>query len=948
MKVVVLLLALLAVLGHAWLSHELGKGRMETLLADSMRQELQSDPQFRGVDVEYDHLDGTLTGELPSRDMAELAEAFAEKMRLAGRISSEIKLGPPPDKPSQLTVEFDGAKFHLKGQLPDEFSRSALEVELRLLGRGEVSAQVEINTRVMPPPWSGATSQVFENFFRDPGYALLEISGDEVRLKRKYDGGEAKHKELLASVEPLQKLGMKVIDNLELIRDQPADLEAVRGTSGKVTLTGRLGAAAERDRFLEPLKPLLADKDKGEGVKVDESVVPAEWVSAWGGFVAEFLKAAAPGGKARVEGSTVTLEGQLPASKGKGTWLDKAKAAIGQGCEIEDHLSLIPDLDPSLRIAMEKNQIRMEGALPPGDLPTILAKAVKDSGFEKSENTLTVNDAVKAPPWGHRIQDLVIFSLGQASKGLQPALLSFKPGLATVQGTVLQNEDRDRLLALAKAVVPESWALEFGVDVKSMRAPMVSGEVKEGRGVLRALLPQEGVIEEFQAFGKTRSGLEIQLAGEKDVQAPVWKASFGPFLEVFFRDVSTGSFELGNQGWILAGAVASEEIKHQILAEAEKLVGPGVPLRDGLRVSVPAEPFALVAQQTPGGWKLSGRIPDEPLHKALRAALPAQSPGAEMDALTVAPATKAPVWVAKLPDFLREAGAKLTEARIGVEENKLTLEGKHQNAPGKEQLIALAKTAFGDQMTIEDKTWIPKPAEPLQVRISLQRDRVTLTGNLNDSAAAQALLNGARAAEPRGQLVNELRIAPEVGKTEWIPILGAFLPTFARATLEGEIVVEGQQIVLRGKAKDTVSRDSLLADFAKALPNDVTLRDELQTEKPQPSASEQADTFTIYFGSSSTFINPKGKQTLAAAATSINAADKKSTVLIKGFADVLGDDASNLELSQDRAKEVYQELVKAGVEPKQLEFIGVGEKESRARSRFDLRYDRKVEIKLVR
>lgn len=946
MKVVVLLLALLAVLGHAWLAHEWGREQVETLLEESLRTQLEAEPQLRGVEVHYDYLDGMLSGELPSKDTEELAQAFAEEMRLAGRISSEIKLGPPPDQPAHLTVLYQGGTFLVTGKLPDDLSCSAVGDELRLLGRGEVKNEIEISNRVIRPKWDGVTNRMFEDFFREPGDARVDIVADEVRLKRRFEGGDARRKELLASADPLKNLGMKVVDELEIIRSEPVDLTALRTEDGKVKISGELGDAAERDRLLEPLRPLLAQDGNGLGLR--ETIVPAEWAAAWGRFLADYLRAVAKA-QVKLEGNSVVLQGELPGSQGKGDWASRAKTALGPGSEVEDRMVLVPDIEPHLKIGVEKNQVRIEGALPKGEVADSLAQAVKSAGFEGFESKLKTDASVKPPRWGERSPELIAYALKQAGKGLQPSLLSFQSGLVTVHAIVQENADREQLLALAKGVVPESWTLEFAVDVKALRSPALAGEVKDGGGSLRGLLPAEGLIEELRTFAKNGTGkpLQEQLTGAPDVRAPAWKGKLTPFLAVFFREVKAGSFELGDEGWVLAGTVSTEEAKRQILAEAEKVVGPGMPLRDGLRIVPPAEPFLLVALQQEQGWQLSGRVPDEASRQSLKSALPPA--GMQADQLKVVPAIAPPPWLPKLPSLLQDAGARLTEARIRLEGNKLTLEGKHRKMEGKAELLALAKASLGETVEIDDKTWVPKPPTtlPPHARISLQQGRVVLTGELGDPSAGEALVRGARSALPKGEVVNELRISPQFAAAPWAPIVGGFLPSFAIAILEGEIDVAGQQITLRGKAKDESSRDALLADFAKALPNDLTLRDELET-MAQPSAADRADTFTLYFGSASTFINTKAKQTLLEASTAIKAAEKKPTILIKGYADARGDEVANLELSRDRAEEVYRELVKAGVDAKQLEFIGVGETESQARSRFDLRYDRKVEIKLVR
>lgn len=111
--------------------------------------------------------------------------------------------------------------------------------------------------------------------------------------------------------------------------------------------------------------------------------------------------------------------------------------------------------------------------------------------------------------------------------------------------------------------------------------------------------------------------------------------------------------------------------------------------------------------------------------------------------------------------------------------------------------------------------------------------------------------------------------------------------------------------------------------------------------QPQPAAPEQEParkpqrsirTLTIEFLFSSPAVRPIYQAQLAAFAALMKA-NEESSALIEGHTDNVGDSRSNLKLSQQRAQNVRNELLKYGVAPAKVAIKGYGFSKPRASNR---------------
>jgi outer membrane protein OmpA-like peptidoglycan-associated protein len=151
---------------------------------------------------------------------------------------------------------------------------------------------------------------------------------------------------------------------------------------------------------------------------------------------------------------------------------------------------------------------------------------------------------------------------------------------------------------------------------------------------------------------------------------------------------------------------------------------------------------------------------------------------------------------------------------------------------------------------------------------------------------------------------------------------------------------------LQGVAKTGAGRDRLLAAIARALPNEVRFED--RTTVPT-EAAEDLFSRNIYFNTGSSYIKPEHREHLREAVAALKASGVDVTLLIKGHADSRGDPQINESLSRERAKAVYDLLARQGVEPKQMEFVGVGAAEAEtANGEYAWKQERRVELTVVK
>ncbi|MEM0970212.1 MAG: hypothetical protein AAGJ31_12715, partial [Verrucomicrobiota bacterium] len=480
MKLLVVMLACALVAGHAWFSHEWKWPANEELLESAMRQAFAENPEFEGVEVESEYLDGRLNGALPTREIRDLASAFAEQehVLIAGRVANEISLGPPPDQSGKLLITYENGGFLMTGKL-DEFSSLSAEDDLLLLDRGAVENRVEVSNRVIPPDWSGQTSLMFEDFFAEGSRGQITLVEDSVRLTQMFDPSVTSREALLKAAEPLRRLGMEVIDDLS--EEQQELIELMARFEGGVVK--ELKGTVPREEIKAALLADLGNQLSGDSLRVGDSGSKTDWFMEVADFLDRFGEEV-PHGEVEWKGSAMRLAGRLPWSEAKTDWKVEAEKTFPE-FQIEESLQRVPDLPLLVSVVGSDEGIVLEGQVPTISSRERLVNALGGLGGINSDG-LRITGGV-APPSAWLDSGVDLIRSATEILGANPWVVDWDAAGKTlaVSGIVRDQDAEKRMLNAAEQALPENWSLAEDVELKSWRPMILLAQERDERIAIR-------------------------------------------------------------------------------------------------------------------------------------------------------------------------------------------------------------------------------------------------------------------------------------------------------------------------------------------------------------------------------------------------------------------------------------------------------------------------------
>jgi OOP family OmpA-OmpF porin len=181
---------------------------------------------------------------------------------------------------------------------------------------------------------------------------------------------------------------------------------------------------------------------------------------------------------------------------------------------------------------------------------------------------------------------------------------------------------------------------------------------------------------------------------------------------------------------------------------------------------------------------------------------------------------------------------------------------------------------------------------------------------------------------------NQLTIDPATGLPN-PSALSALLHALSTATGEASIKYDGAKVTLSGKVADRATKATAARAAATAVPGAV-IANELQVPGAvKPPVSEECQSFEsrlarlmaqnkIVFLSGTAIVNEASRGSVVSAAGVLKSCDSID-VEVGGHTDNLGDPATSLPLSQQRADAVKASLVKLGVPAGRITSRGYGE-----------------------
>ena len=255
--------------------------------------------------------------------------------------------------------------------------------------------------------------------------------------------------------------------------------------------------------------------------------------------------------------------------------------------------------------------------------------------------------------------------------------------------------------------------------------------------------------------------------------------------------------------------------------------------------------------------------------------------------------------------------------------------------------------------------WLRPSAGTLDPQLTLSnRDgKVTYSGVVRDQATQTAIVNGLRNTFGEANISGNVRVDGDVKPAAWTPKLGDVIGTARTPGVDVHVI--GDSVTLGGwlsesdgralaaklgtvfGARATLGSVAEVAEGARRAANDkaVSALEAIGTTGVTSDEIVRAMNLAIInFPTGSAQLSGDNIEVLRASAAAIQRAPGNATIEIGGHTDNVGEDTSNLALSQARAEAVKSALVAEGVSASRLTAKGYGE--TRPRATNDTEYGR--------
>lgn len=212
--------------------------------------------------------------------------------------------------------------------------------------------------------------------------------------------------------------------------------------------------------------------------------------------------------------------------------------------------------------------------------------------------------------------------------------------------------------------------------------------------------------------------------------------------------------------------------------------------------------------------------------------------------------------------------------------------------------------------------------------------KVVLNGTLPDQSAKAQVVAKAKELYGDGNFVDNLKINAQTAfpSSGWLSSALALLPYANRINNEGGFALDANSVVVRGLVDSDDIKSKLIADTTAAVGKTVRVEDkvlvkgkvtEAQASDFQAKLNQMIAGKIVEFDTGSDRLTDKGKAVLDEM-VKVLAEVPGIPVEIGGHTDSRGNAASNLNLSQRRARTCLQYLSEKGVDAKRLSSKGYG------------------------
>ncbi len=391
------------------------------------------------------------------------------------------------------------------------------------------------------------------------------------------------------------------------------------------------------------------------------------------------------------------------------------------------------------------------------------------------------------------------------------------------------------------------------------------------------------------------------------------------------RDVylegGVGTFE---ESEMVVAAVWNVEGVRFVHADITYLTRGGIVADDSVAATLAADPDpALTVVMTSGVATLRGRYPEgDAIDGLVAAAVVAFGEDRVKSSVGSSEVVVTEEWINRIPAMLPGL-TEMQSVTVAMGSGGAAIAGEVATPEEKARIGLVVEDAVGDLLAVTNNL-VVVPLTPVEFHAAGAEGEVLLAGVLPDEDVVAAV--GGIAVEIYGEqnVTNLLEVGPKVENPSWLEALpGVIAATSDLETWSFDITSTGAVLLARGP--DDASLELVVAaveDFL-AIGLDVAV-------DVQRTATSVADELTAILEGSATF--DSGSTRLSAEATElldavvvVLLANPATLLTVEGHTDDLGDETTNLTLSQARADAVVEYLVAGGVAEDRLVAIGFGE-----------------------
>ncbi|HRY06691.1 MAG TPA: OmpA family protein [Hyphomicrobiaceae bacterium] len=462
-------------------------------------------------------------------------------------------------------------------------------------------------------------------------------------------------------------------------------------------------------------------------------------------------------------------------------------------------------------------------------------------------------------------------------------------------------------------------------------------------------------------------------AGAPDKLAAVARAALDQLARL-----NSGVVELADQKVTITGQAPDQASATEVASELRS-AAEGFKVVDAITFPKPApapvSPYVVKIDHTANVVTLTGYVPTEEARSELLGATAKRFAQTQIrDELQLATGEPAQ-WLSCAKAGLSKLG-DLDKGAVTITDTKLLLVGSTRNETIAGNIAGELRTAANRACETSVEVTYDAPPEPnLNWRAAYDGGKtVLIEGDVLDARTRAALVQAATRYFPDAQIQDRMTIK-NASSTKWAVAadLGLKLIAILR---QGEAVLSGQVLLIRGEAKDTAVQTGVRDQLTRSIPKGYTARDAIEVrsdamiwaekeaqrkaaedaakakgaaeqearrkqEEAARARSEQikrreeanvcqrmlrevATTGVIRFDWASDNLDSASKPTLDKLAQ-VARACPKAKIEIEGHTDAEGTPERNKSLSERRAKAVYNYLAKAGVGAERLTAVGYGE-----------------------